>query len=207
MSDELDKELDELAATRGPTTLERAMAALSTIVELSQQGHSKLAICKRLGLQYSIVCKAEKKNQALYEAFKGIPPVAGDVPGVVAYSRRLEEDPASPENLKKIQKWARDGVSRAAMSALLKMTEEQFAGFVKNVPRIADAIRYGEAEREATACDSLYKLVSDPLHKDHLRAVLAMIGKNAIAKPKDEPEEEAVITPDQILEALRKPAR
>lgn len=203
MIDEFDSLLAEPAPAEapGPTNVERALAMLPTIVELGKQGKSRLAICKQLGLRYEMICKEAKRNPVLYNALKGIPTDEKTV-----QQRVPMEDPAEPQNLKKIQEWSRDGVSRASQAALLRMTEEQFEGYVKNVFAVAEAIRIGEAEREATACAALSALARDPDHKDHVRAVMAMIDRAAASvKANQEEASKAPLSPDQIRDALRAP--
>lgn len=207
MSDEFDRELEAAEDAPQLTNLERALGQLPVIVELAKQGLSKAAVCKRLNLDYAVICRKEKQHPELTEAFRGIPPKRGDVPGEVSYTRRLEEDPATPENLKRIQEWARDGVRQETMAALLKMGADTFAGYVKNVPRIAEAIRYGEAECEALACSALTKLVRDPEHTGHIRAVLALIDRSSNGKQKSEEQLDEQLSAEQIREALLNRAR
>lgn len=217
MSD-LDQELEALLAEPkptwaeqdprrpGPTVAERALKPemLRAIAEMARAGFSKLAISKKLELQYNLLLKAAKHHPILKEALLGVSPRESEVPGEFNPDNAFE-DPTTPENLAKVRDWAHDGVSWKAMSALLGMDEARFEGFVKNSPRVAEAIRVGEALQEAESCKALAALVRDPFHKDHVRGVIESMKRND--RPKTDDSKEAVEEPsvEQILERLRKP--
>lgn len=205
--DLLDRELELLLdEVIPPTYAEKIFApgVLKKIAKLRQNGLSKQAICTRIGIPRPISRKLAKQFPIVADALEGIDPPKDIDPESIREQVRNRpfDDPCTAENLTKIQKWAKDGVSVRAIATLLDFSEDKFLGFIRSTPRVASALARGLAEREALACEALTALMSDPAHKDHIRAVLAALDKTKERAADQQAGEEQSATPEQIMERL-----
>lgn len=193
------KPVDPKRPAAGESILSQAMQQLPKIAAMARSGMKKAAIARAFGWDQSTIRKYAAAHPRLADALVGI---ESDAP---VDRERTVGSILTEENIKRIQQWACDGVSKKAMAALLRINDEQME-LALRAPTVVEAIRYGEAEREALACGALSAILKDVDHKDNARAVLTVLGYGKDAKklvgPKSA-EVEVPVTADDIMNLLK----